>query len=229
MFGKDPGSVEGQSSLNSILGQGCKVKGNIELQGTIRIDGDFDGQVNCPETLIIGKSGVVKAEVLTSEDTSSVYRALGTELSFEEMANLLRRGYEAQFDLSLVPRQLNALEMQAIEALAVREFGVEQWLRRRRRRLDLDEHVSAWAQLGVFEASFSLRQERFIREIQFAGDFIANFAAVDTLERKLRLCPLDWRAVDAVVRDVFADPRNYLLGVGKLGAIADLLARSSRS
>jgi cytoskeletal protein CcmA (bactofilin family) len=63
MFGKDPGSIEGQSSLNSILGQGCKVKGNIELQGTIRVDGDFDGQVNCPETLIIGKSGVVKAEV----------------------------------------------------------------------------------------------------------------------------------------------------------------------
>ncbi|MFH1755703.1 MAG: polymer-forming cytoskeletal protein [Candidatus Latescibacterota bacterium] len=63
MFGKDPGSTEGQSSLNSILGQGCKVKGSIELQGTIRIDGDFDGQVNCPETLIIGKSGVVKAEV----------------------------------------------------------------------------------------------------------------------------------------------------------------------
>lgn len=63
MFGKDPGSTEGQSSLNSILGQGCKVKGNIELQGTIRIDGDFDGQINCPETLIIGKSGLVKAEV----------------------------------------------------------------------------------------------------------------------------------------------------------------------
>jgi len=63
MFSKDPGSTEGQSNLNSILGQGCKVKGTIELQGTIRIDGDFDGQVNCPETLIIGKSGVVKAEV----------------------------------------------------------------------------------------------------------------------------------------------------------------------
>lgn len=63
MFGKDPGSTEGQSSLNSILGQGCKVKGNIELQGTIRVDGDFEGEVKCPETLIIGKSGIVKAEV----------------------------------------------------------------------------------------------------------------------------------------------------------------------
>jgi cytoskeletal protein CcmA (bactofilin family) len=63
MFGKDPGSTAGEGSLNSILGQGCKVKGEIELQGTIRIDGNFDGQINCPETLIIGKSGVVKAEV----------------------------------------------------------------------------------------------------------------------------------------------------------------------
>jgi cytoskeletal protein CcmA (bactofilin family) len=39
------------------------VKGDIELQGTIRIDGQFDGSIECPETLIIGKSGVVKAEV----------------------------------------------------------------------------------------------------------------------------------------------------------------------
>ncbi len=63
MFGKDPGSTSAEGSLNSILGQGCKVKGEIELQGTIRIDGNFDGQINCPETLIIGKSGLVKAEV----------------------------------------------------------------------------------------------------------------------------------------------------------------------
>ena len=49
--------------LNSILGQGCKVKGDIELNGTIRVDGEFDGSISCPETLIIGKSGVVKAEV----------------------------------------------------------------------------------------------------------------------------------------------------------------------
>ena len=63
MFGKEAESTTGQGSLNSILGQGCKVKGDIELQGTIRIDGEFDGSIECPETLIIGKSGVVKATV----------------------------------------------------------------------------------------------------------------------------------------------------------------------
>ena len=63
MFGKEAETTTGQGSLNSILGQGCKVKGNIELKGTIRIDGEFEGSMECPETLIIGKSGVVKANV----------------------------------------------------------------------------------------------------------------------------------------------------------------------
>lgn len=63
MFGKEAETATGQGSLNSIIGQGCKFKGDIELKGTIRIDGEFDGQVKCPETLIIGKTGVVKANV----------------------------------------------------------------------------------------------------------------------------------------------------------------------
>ena len=63
MFGKDEDGTTSQGSLNSILGQGCKVKGDIELKGTIRVDGNFEGTIECPETLIIGKSGVVKANV----------------------------------------------------------------------------------------------------------------------------------------------------------------------
>jgi len=63
MFNKDAEVTTGQATLNSMLGQGCKIKGDIELQGTIRIDGQFEGSISCPDTLIIGKSGVVKAEV----------------------------------------------------------------------------------------------------------------------------------------------------------------------
>jgi cytoskeletal protein CcmA (bactofilin family) len=64
MFGKEGDAVSGgEGNLNSILGPGCKVKGSIDLKGTLRIDGDFDGEIRCPETLIIGKSGVVKADV----------------------------------------------------------------------------------------------------------------------------------------------------------------------
>jgi len=63
MFGKEAETTTGQGSLNSILGQGCKVKGEISLKGTIRVDGEFDGKIECPDTLIVGKSGVVKADV----------------------------------------------------------------------------------------------------------------------------------------------------------------------
>jgi cytoskeletal protein CcmA (bactofilin family) len=63
MFSKEAETATAQGSLNTILGQGCKVKGDIELQGTIRIDGEFSGSIECPETLIIGKSGLMKAEV----------------------------------------------------------------------------------------------------------------------------------------------------------------------
>jgi cytoskeletal protein CcmA (bactofilin family) len=64
MFGKEGDTLSGgEGNLNSILGPGCKVKGTIDLKGTLRVDGDFDGEVKCPETLIIGKSGVVKANV----------------------------------------------------------------------------------------------------------------------------------------------------------------------
>ena len=63
MFGKEvEGNVQ-EGRINSILGKGCKFKGTIDVEGTLRIDSEFDGVVNCPETLVVGKTGVVKAEI----------------------------------------------------------------------------------------------------------------------------------------------------------------------
>jgi cytoskeletal protein CcmA (bactofilin family) len=64
MFGKElenSGVQEGR--LNSILGKGCKFKGTVEVEGTLRIDSEFEGIVNCPDTLVVGKTGIVKAEI----------------------------------------------------------------------------------------------------------------------------------------------------------------------
>jgi cytoskeletal protein CcmA (bactofilin family) len=63
MFGKEVESNVQEGRLNSILGKGCKFKGTIEVEGTLRIDSEFEGVVNCPETLIVGKTGIVKAEI----------------------------------------------------------------------------------------------------------------------------------------------------------------------
>ena len=63
MFGKEVESNVQEGRLNSILGKGCKFKGTIEVEGTLRIDSEFEGVVNCPDTLVVGKTGVVKAEI----------------------------------------------------------------------------------------------------------------------------------------------------------------------
>lgn len=63
MFGKEvEGNVQ-EGRINSILGKGCKFKGTIDVEGTLRIDAEFEGVVNCPDTLVVGKTGVVKAEI----------------------------------------------------------------------------------------------------------------------------------------------------------------------
>jgi hypothetical protein len=92
-------------------------------------------------------------------------------------------------------------------------------------RRDLPLCGSSGIQTGVLEARFALEQERFIKEIQFAGDFIANSPAITELEYRLRLCPADWTAIMRVVDTVFADPANYILGVGRLRAVTDTIVK----
>jgi len=63
MFGKEVDTNVQEGRINSILGKGCKFKGTIEVEGTLRIDSEFEGVVNCPETLVVGKTGIVRAEI----------------------------------------------------------------------------------------------------------------------------------------------------------------------
>ena len=64
MVSKEGENMTGEGKMNSIIGKGCKVKGTVEVKdGTLRIDGEFEGNINCPDTLVIGKDGKVKAEI----------------------------------------------------------------------------------------------------------------------------------------------------------------------
>ena len=63
MFGKEPEGQELGNRQTSILAQGCKFDGKVEVRGTLRIEGEFKGQIQTPETLVIGKTGVVHAAV----------------------------------------------------------------------------------------------------------------------------------------------------------------------
>ncbi len=55
------------SGVNSILGEGSSIKGNIRIEGSMRVDGDFEGNLTVTESLIVGKSGNVKAELEVGE------------------------------------------------------------------------------------------------------------------------------------------------------------------
>jgi cytoskeletal protein CcmA (bactofilin family) len=64
MFGKEGEQLPGEGKMNSIIGKGCKITGTILVsEGTLRIDGDFEGTIQVPDTLVIGKDGHVKAEI----------------------------------------------------------------------------------------------------------------------------------------------------------------------
>lgn len=69
MFGKDGETQAGSPATGgdpratSILAQGCSFKGEVTVQGTLRIEGEFEGTVKTPENLVIGKTGVVRGDV----------------------------------------------------------------------------------------------------------------------------------------------------------------------
>ena len=47
----------------TFLGKGVDFKGKAKFDGSVRIDGHFDGQIASQDTLIIGEGGVVEGEI----------------------------------------------------------------------------------------------------------------------------------------------------------------------
>ena len=49
--------------IKAYLGSEALFKGTLSFEGTVRIDGKFEGQVNTNDTLVIGETGDMKADV----------------------------------------------------------------------------------------------------------------------------------------------------------------------
>lgn len=52
-----------EEMINSVIGQGSLLKGTAQIQGSVRIDGEVEGNLTASEAVIVGKTGVVRAEV----------------------------------------------------------------------------------------------------------------------------------------------------------------------
>ncbi len=50
-------------SINTILGHGSAITGNIKINGFVRIDGDIDGNLETDGNIIIGENGRIRGNV----------------------------------------------------------------------------------------------------------------------------------------------------------------------
>ena len=65
MIGKKPGLGPPTSDATSVIGEGSVFEGTMDITGNLRVDGTFKGKLRISENLIVGKRGMVEAEVNT--------------------------------------------------------------------------------------------------------------------------------------------------------------------
>jgi len=58
---KDTTAPRGE--IKAFLGEGTDFKGILTFEGTVRIDGQMEGEIYTKDTLIVGESAVVNAEI----------------------------------------------------------------------------------------------------------------------------------------------------------------------
>lgn len=55
----------------TVIGPGAKFTGNLEIDGTLEVNGELEGTVTCSETLVVGPNGKLKAEIEVRDATIS--------------------------------------------------------------------------------------------------------------------------------------------------------------
>jgi len=56
-----------EEKMDTIIGQGAEVTGNISVLGSARIDGKFKGNVRVQGTLIVGKAGIIEGDDISAK------------------------------------------------------------------------------------------------------------------------------------------------------------------
>lgn len=62
MFGKNQ-KKKSQSKVETIIGSGTKIDGNIETKGSLRIEGKIDGLVESEGEVFVGEGGKITADI----------------------------------------------------------------------------------------------------------------------------------------------------------------------
>jgi cytoskeletal protein CcmA (bactofilin family) len=63
MFERDKLQSDEGAEANTYLGKGSKVTGTLTFEGTVRVEGQVEGEISAQDTLIIGDTAVVNAQM----------------------------------------------------------------------------------------------------------------------------------------------------------------------
>lgn len=78
-------------NLNSIIGEGSIFQGNFFVNGSIQIDGKFEGELKAESQVIIGETGKVKTPVVEASRVIVAGTLIGNIRATDEV-NLLETG-----------------------------------------------------------------------------------------------------------------------------------------
>jgi cytoskeletal protein CcmA (bactofilin family) len=62
MFQKEGERTTTVGGVNTVIGEGTTLKGDIKVEGSIEIDGEYEGTIDATDTLIVGGSGKVDGD-----------------------------------------------------------------------------------------------------------------------------------------------------------------------
>lgn len=63
MFERERTAAEEPGATSAFLGKGSRVSGKLAFEGTVRIEGHVEGEISAQDTLTIGESAVINAQV----------------------------------------------------------------------------------------------------------------------------------------------------------------------
>ncbi len=60
---KDSNGYDRMGDLNTLIGKGTIIEGNITVQHSLRIDGKLVGNLKSSDSIIVGKEGIIQGEI----------------------------------------------------------------------------------------------------------------------------------------------------------------------
>jgi len=83
-------ATKNESQLNSVIGEGSIFEGKFYINGSLQIDGRFEGEVKTRDHLIVGEMGKVKTDI-TAKNVTVSGTVIGN-IEAEEEVSLLSTG-----------------------------------------------------------------------------------------------------------------------------------------